>query len=284
MKKKVLRQTTDTKISYIKPEYSKIHFTVILIEPEGSINVGFICRSMKNFGFSNLIVFNPKCQFDSDMRKYSMHARKDVLEKAEFIHLNETISKRDYFKELKSLFNRFNYVIGTSSKPGMFRNIKRINFFVDELDFTSILNDNNTSPVEIAIVFGRESQGLHNEELNLCDFTIKIPTSDEYPSMNLSHAVSIVLFTIYKKIREIRKGTIIPSTREQKDILYRNIASVLEMLEFPNDVRDRINRTFINILGRSFSSMKEVNLILTLFKRIQNIDKLKNNKKEERMD
>jgi len=45
----------------------------------------------------------------------------------------------------------------------------------------------------IAIVFGREDRGLSNEELLKANKVISLNTSDNYPSLNLSHAVAIVL-------------------------------------------------------------------------------------------
>jgi tRNA/rRNA methyltransferase len=273
LKKKELRRIADNTTSSLLDQYSDIEFSIVLIETEGSANIGSICRSMKNFGFKNLVLFNPKCKIDSDARKYSMHARKDILEKREQIDLEPNTSKEDYLENLREYLEQFSYVIGTSAKAGMFRNIKRINYYIDELDFSNIKSDGNT---KIALLFGREPSGLMNEEIELCDFLVRIPTSDDYSSINLAHAVTLVLFTIFKKIRSVRKGTVAPSTREQREFLFDRIREVVEYLEFSKDVDERIVRTFKNILGRSFSSMKEVNLLLSLFKQIQNLDKIKN--------
>ncbi|MCP4760251.1 MAG: TrmJ/YjtD family RNA methyltransferase [archaeon] len=272
LKKKDFLEKSDNLTIQLKKQFSNIKFSIILIETEGSANIGSISRTMKNFGFKKLILFNPKCSIDSDARKYSMHARKDILEKREQIDLDSKITREEYIKKLKDFLSKFNYVIGTSAKTSMFRNIKRINYYIDELDFSII---NSEEEVKIALLFGREPSGLMNEEIELCDFIVRIPTSDEYSSLNLSHAVTIVLFTIFKKIYNIGKGTITPSTREQRELLYKKIAEVVEYLEFSRDVDDRIIRTIKNVLGRSFSSMKEVNMLLTLFKQIENIEKIK---------
>ncbi|MHA1729248.1 MAG: RNA methyltransferase [Promethearchaeota archaeon] len=272
MKKSEIRKQADNSISKKLKEFSNIHFFIVLIEPEGSANIGFTARSMKNFDFKNLILFNPKCDIDSDARKYSMHARKDILEKARIIRLKNHISRDRYLEILKKFLDEFNFVIGTSAKPGMFRNIKRINYYVDELDFSKINIPSKIS--NIALLFGRESDGLYNDELSLSDFIIKIPTSDEYSTLNLSHAVSIVLYTIFKKIREIRRGTVMPSNRSLREYLYNRINEIITGLDFKKDVDKKIIRVFKNILGRSFSSMKEINLLLSFFLRIQNKYKL----------
>ena len=46
---------------------------------------------------------------------------------------------------------------------------------------------------KIALVFGREDRGLSNEELLKANKVISLNTSENYPSLNLSHAVAIVL-------------------------------------------------------------------------------------------
>jgi TrmH family RNA methyltransferase len=267
MKKKQLRRLADNSTSALLDEYSHLEFTVFLVEPEGSINVGSVSRIMKNFNFKHLLLFNPKCSIDSDARKYSMHAREDILEKAKVISLDSTIERKNYLGKLKKIFDSFDYVIGTSGKPSMFRNIKRINFYIDEVDFSILKSD---STVKIALVFGRESSGLLNDEIELCDFLTRIPTSDDYPALNLSHAVSIVLFTIFKKIHNIKRGTVVPSTREQRDLLFNKISTFLKQLDFKKDSDERILRAFKNIIGRSFASMKEINLFLTFILQLEN--------------
>ncbi|MHA1340721.1 MAG: RNA methyltransferase [Promethearchaeota archaeon] len=275
MKKKELKKRKQNKISTIKNDFSNLDFYIILVEPSGSANIGMIARIMKNFGFKNLVIFNPRCQIDSDARKYSMHARKDILAGAEIIRLDFDISKQEKLQELNNYLKKFNYVIGTSAKESIFRNIRRTSIYIDELNLNLIANPNNPI-VKIAILFGREKEGLFNEELDLCDFLVKIPTSEEYPSINLANAVSIILFTIFKKLRKISKGTIIPSTLEHREILYKKIIQVLKDFQFDKDVSERILRSFKNILGRSFSSLKEIDMLITFFHHIKKkIDILK---------
>ena len=48
-------------------------------------------------------------------------------------------------------------------------------------------------PSQVALVFGREDHGLHSSELNLAGKLLRIPTSEAYGSLNLSHAVAICL-------------------------------------------------------------------------------------------
>lgn len=289
MKKKELRKIKDKSTSSLREEYSEIEFHIILIEPQGSINVGAIARSMKNFGFKYLHLFNPKIpinsqdnirgweRFDSDVRRFSMHARLDILENTKIIQFDETYTQEKLLGELKNFLKKqqFNFIIGTSAKPGMFNNVRRINYSIDEVDLEQL---NSKEKTKIGIIFGREPSGLSNEEVEFCDFMVRIPASDEYPVLNLSHAVTIILFSLFKKLRTIKKGTTMPSTVDLRERLYTRVSNVLNILEFNKDVDSRIERVFRNILGRSFSSMKEINLLLTLFLQIENREKLSQKK------
>ena len=72
--------------------------------------------------------------------------------------------------------------------------MKKINKLIDSRD-------------KPALVFGRENYGLYKDELALCETTVTIPTSPDYPVLNLSHAVGIVLYEINRnlKVKEPRR-------------------------------------------------------------------------------
>lgn len=265
MKKKELRKKKTTSTSEIKEKYHHLKFSVVLIEPQGPINIGMICRSMKNFGFPDLIIFNPQCEIGSEARKFSMHGL-EILQNARIIQPK----KEDYQSSLIELINEFNYVIGTSGKKTRFNNVKRILYYVDEIDFSMI----NSSEAKIALVFGREDTGLRNEELDLCDFVVKIPVDEAYPALNLSHAVAIILFSLFKKIRDIHKGDIITSSQSDREQLYATLEGTMDSLEYTPEAKERVIRSLKNILGRSFSSLKEINLLISLFSEINKKSKL----------
>ncbi len=256
MKKKDLKKSKNLATSEIKPEYQEIEVSVILVHPQGPINIGMIARVIKNFGFQNLILYHPECEIGSDARKFSMHGL-DILKNARVIQDNDF--------SLKTLFNEFNFVIGTSGKSTRFNNIKRIVYYVDEIDLSVL----KTPEAKIALVFGREDMGLFNEELDLCDFVVKIPTNDDYPALNLSNAVSIVLYEFFKKMRTLQRGDVIPSSPSDREQLYKTIETITKSLNYAPEVSKKVIRGLKNILGRSFSSLKEINLLISLFSSIK---------------
>jgi tRNA/rRNA methyltransferase len=256
MKKKDLRKIKSLSTSEIRPSFELLEISIIVVEPQGPINIGMIARTMKNFGFQNLILFNPQCEIDSEARKFSMHGL-DILKNARIVQTDTDPS----LISLKRLFNEFHYVIGTSGKLTRFNNVKRITYYVDEIDL-SILQD---PEAKVALVFGREDKGLYNEELDLCDFIVKIPVVDTYPALNLSHAVAITLFSLFREVRTIERGDIVASSPTDREQLFKVLESTLELLEYTAEGKEKVIRALKNILGRSFSSLKEINLLISLF-------------------
>ncbi|PSH01782.1 MAG: hypothetical protein BRC26_03000, partial [Nanohaloarchaea archaeon QH_8_44_6] len=131
--------------------------TAILVEPEIPENTGFIARLAANFYFQLRIV-NPGFNL-SEARKTAKNAQ----EKLRNAEIYDTVE--DAVKDL-------NYVVGT--KPGRGQKIH---------EFTP---RDNTS-----VMIGRESSGLTNDELDMCDAVVEIETSG-YESINQSHAAAIL--------------------------------------------------------------------------------------------
>ncbi|UYP45839.1 hypothetical protein NEF87_002124 [Candidatus Lokiarchaeum ossiferum] len=259
-------------------EFESVDITIILINTESSGNIGSVARVMKNFGFFKLILFNPQDDpFQTYAHGFAMKAQ-DVLNDAEVI----SCEKDDEFTELKVLFQRFDVVIGSSAKGYSYQNIKRIPIFLEDLDL-SILHATS----KVAIVFGRESTGLSNEQILQTDFLIKIGANPEYPTLNLSHAVAVVLYFLYQSMHEVRHAQVIPGNKKDKDRLIMIMEKVLKKIPLQSYRYERTLHAFKNIIGRSFASRKELNYIFNFFHKtdvlVKNPDILKelsNNTKE----
>ncbi len=51
----------------------------------------------------------------------------------------------------------------------------------------------------LALIFGREGNGLSNQEIALCDVIVSIPTHDNYPILNITHAAAIIFYEMFKR-------------------------------------------------------------------------------------
>lgn len=131
--------------------------TAILVEPEIPENTGFIARLAANFDFSLRIV-NPEFNLE-EARKTAKNAQGKLREAEIFDSVEEAVDDLDY-------------VVGT--KPGRGKSLSEF----EPRDNTSVM-------------IGRESSGLSNKELGLCDAVVYIETSG-YNSLNQSHAAGIL--------------------------------------------------------------------------------------------
>lgn len=151
---------------------------VIVVEPEGDYNLGFIARLCKNFKVDELVIVNPIASIEN--------AKPFAAKGIDFLE-NKTRVVFSYNEALKDL----DLTIATSSIADIEKDMLRRSIKPWEIhDF--ILNVKNAG-----IIFGRESVGLTREEIMKADLLLHIPANPEYPVLNLSHAIGIVLYEIY---------------------------------------------------------------------------------------
>jgi len=248
-------------------EYKNIYFTVILVRPEHAANIGSIARIMANFDFETFVIFNPiervENIFSYQTHGFAMHG-KDILMGAQIIEVKE---KENHLSELKSYLNQFDLVLATTAKGKRYTNIKRLAIFPEDLAIPKSLK-----PLKIAILFGRESRGLTNDEISLADILLRIPTGVNYPTLNVSHACGIILYEVFKKINKLTVGRgkkpVLLANREDRQKLYKLVKRILEKLKIRSHRKENVYFAFRNIYERSFMSRKELSLISGVFSKI----------------
>jgi len=275
MNKKILRKEIESfETTQIKENYQNLNFTIILVQPETAGNIGAIARIMKNFDFEKLVIFNPKetveniLSYETD--GFAMHG-KEILRNSEIITLSDQTTHSTQFSKL---MNRFDLVIASTAKGTHYRNLRRLSIFPENLNLPKSI-----APLEVALIFGKESRGLTNEEIELADILIRIPTSDKYPTLNLSHACNIILYEIFKKINNISLGRgenpVILADKEDRKILYNIIKNLIEKLKIRTHKKENVLYAFKNVFERSLISKKELSLILGVFSKVESILKNK---------
>lgn len=254
----------------IYEQYSNISFTIVLVRPESSGNIGSIARVMKNFNFNNLIIFNPveneDTIFSYETQGFAMHG-KDILLNSNIISLE---NQEEHLSRLKTLMAHYDLVIATTSKGKSYRNIRRIAVFPDDIEFPIL-----DKPLKIAILFGKESRGLTNQEIEIADILLRIPTGNIYPSLNLSHACGIVLYEIFKKINYITLGRginpIVLADKEDRLIFYSIIENLIKELKIRTHKKENVLFAFKNIFERAIITKKELSLTMGVFSKLNSI-------------
>lgn len=167
---------------------------IVLVSPIYGGNAGSVCRVMMNMGLSDLVIAAPRPDFSEfDAIKWSYSARSIWESRREFPTVQEAVAD-------------CSLVAGTSVREGLYRKHTRT---PREWAPTFIATGQDS---KVALVFGTENNGLSNEDLAYCTDLIRIPSSDAYPSLNLSHAVMVCAYEIY-----MASGTYFPPTEGVPD-------------------------------------------------------------------
>lgn len=226
---------------------------VALIEPQYPVNVGHIARLMKNFGLKRLYFVKP--YFDKvEAVKYSTHG-KDVLAIARTM-------------TLKQLRKKFDILVGTTA----IRATSRLNILRESIDAEHMAQTiHDGSSKNFCIVIGRESSGLSNKELTLCDLVVRIDTKTKYKTMNVSHALAILLYEISKL------KTAPPAKKSKKSVEFASHQNVNLLLEYIGKVADSGNydlhkkplleAAVKKLLAKSAPTTKDIMLLVSLFRR-----------------
>ncbi|MHA1186512.1 MAG: RNA methyltransferase [Candidatus Heimdallarchaeota archaeon] len=222
---------------------------IVLVEPTVQGNIGATARVMKNFGFKDLVLINPKVDISGDVQRFAMNAQ-DILENMKI------------YGTLDDFLKTVTYVVGTTARIGSDRATTDARIAVSSTD-PSLQNIIEFED-DVAILFGREDSGLTNKEVNACDMTIHIPTDDEYKALNLAQAVTIILYSLH-----IRKENIFKPNYE-KELLLEWFEKAVSVLNFDERREKNLVRRFHNIIGRSFVSGKEATSLVAIFSRTYN--------------
>ncbi len=226
------------------------NISFILHKPQLSENIGACARGIKNFNFQNLIVIDPKPIYPNDKILATSVGAKNI------------ISKSKVYNHLELAVKNVDYVIATSAR---FRNknIKHINLEdLKKIDFKK----------KVSFLFGSEASGLSNNEISYANYTLQIPTSPEFKSLNLSHSLIIVAqyvasiiklkTSLYKKSKKVKSA----SKKEIHSMINLCINN-LEQINFfkPKEKKPIMLENLRNIFYKMDLSDKETRILSSVF-------------------
>ncbi len=148
---------------------------IILVEPQMGENIGGASRIMKNFGLENLRIVNPRDGWPN--------------ERAEAMSVDaiEIINNAKIFSTVEEAISDLEFVYATTTRK---RHMNKD--YVTSTNLAAKLPEQE----KIGIMFGRESNGLYNQEVSLANQIITIPTAGKMASLNLSQAVGIICYEL----------------------------------------------------------------------------------------
>jgi len=220
-----------------------MNLSIILVEPKNSGNVGAVARSMANFGFKKLVLVNPKCNHLSQTARNRAKWGNTVLKKAKVVKKTP----------------KFDTLIATTSKIGSDYNIPRSPISPAELS--------KVAKGKIGLLFGRESTGLTNKEIQKADFVVSIPASKKYPTLNLSHAVIILLYELSKKDHT---SHIKLATEADKKQILKLLNQKMNKMDFTTKSKKQTQiKVWKRMISKSFLTRREAFALMGFIKKLE---------------
>ena len=217
--------------------------SVILVRAENPGNIGAIARAMANFDLKNLILVNPRCKhLDQEARNRAKHAQ-DILKKAKVV---KKIPQMDYLIATTA-------ITGTTYNPRSPLTPKQLSEMIPKEG-------------KIGLLIGPESSGLSNKEILAADFVVTIPSSKKYPTLNVSHACSIIFYELFKKEKTINEL----ASSKDKEIALSYINKILDEMDFSTKEKKQTQRiVWKRILGKGFLTKREAFTLIGFFKKLK---------------
>ena len=216
---------------------------IVLVEPSHPGNIGATARAMKTMGHTQLRLVNPR-SFPDPVANRRAAGAEDILQQAQC------------YNTLEAALADCQIIFATSNRPRtlqwpVYSPEDAVSYCADYPQHT------------IALVMGRESNGLSNTELNQCHGQITIPTHSAYRSLNLAQAVQILTYCFSQNLKSDKPLPIktLP-THETLSNLHAHWARTLTQLphfNMPNP-QHTLNRLQC-LINRAQPDQNEVNLL-----------------------
>ena len=236
-------------------------FAFILVNPQLGENIGSCARALKNFGFSNLNIVSPRDAWPNTKARMTSVGAFNIIKSAKI------------FNNVENAIKKFDLVFATSARN---RDINKKHISI--VNFVKLLSKHKNS--NIGIMFGPEASGLSNKDLSLSNFIIQIPTSSKLTSLNLSHAVIIICYEIYRSlnISKFKKEIMFSKLASKNSIKYliKFLERMLDSKKFfkPPEKKKSMLLNINNIFGRFELSDKDIRILFSIFSSLNKKDRV----------
>ena len=230
----------------------KNKFGFILVKPQLGENIGACARALKNFGFSNLNIVNPRDPWPNTKARMTSVGAYNIIQNAKI------------YNNVSDAVKKFDLVFASTARK---RDINKKHISI--VNFVKLLSKYKKS--NIGSMFGPEASGLSNHDVSLSNFIIQIPTSIKLTSLNLSHAVIVICYEIYKSLNlnKFKKEKMLTKLTSKSSIknLIKFLERMLDNKNFfkPPEKKKSMILNINNIFGRLELSDKELRILFSIF-------------------
>ena len=231
----------------------------ILVRPQIGENIGSVARAIKNFNIKYLRIVNPRCSWPNQKALSTSVGAKDVLKSAKI------------YNSVEKSIGDLDIIFASSSR------IRKINKkTISVLNLSTKIKKGR----KIGILFGSESSGLSNDEVNCADYLVKIPSNTKFSSLNLSHSAIIFCFELFKHFKKNKNEykTGYKSSIAKKSDVNKFLKFIIDGLDKkgflqPDHKRQSMIRNINNIFHRLNLSEQEIRILLGIFSTLNEINK-----------
>ena len=250
------------------------NIVIVLDHPDESRNIGAACRAMANNDISELRIVGKKSDYDIE----HIH----VLA----IHAGSIFDKANFYNSITEATKDCTICAGTTRRRGKKRGKLLLpEEFADMADDITGASDNMVVSAsstiassstgtggKVAVIFGNERTGLTDEQLDQCNLGITIPSSDNFGSLNLSHAVQIMSYHLFRKSlassHEAYRGYT-PLTLERIDRTVKTITDNMQKIGFfKMPGREDMENFWRSVLSRASLSEGEAQYLEKTFSKM----------------
>ena len=235
-------------------------FGFILVNPQLGENIGSCARALKNFGFSNLNIISPRDGWPNTKARMTSVGAFNLIKSA------------NIYNNIEDAVKKFDLIFATSARS---RDVNKKHISI--VNFVKTLARNKNS--NIGIMFGPEASGLSNHDLSLSNFIIQIPTSTKLTSLNLSHAVIVICYEIYRSLNfsKFKKEKILSKLASKSSIknLIKFLKKMLDQKNFfePIEKKKSMILNINNLFGKLELSDKEIRILFSIFSSLNKKDR-----------
>jgi tRNA/rRNA methyltransferase len=223
---------------------------IVLVGPQHPGNIGATARAMKNMGLRHMALVRPHAPIDDSSMQMARGAG-DILQ--------NSIDAMDLDEALHGVA----ITVGTTARMGRKRRDA-----LSPQDAAALLAP-LTLRNKVAVLFGPERTGLHNEAMQRCQWVINIPTQADFKSLNLAQAVLILAYELFLASfpKPLRTRTL--ANQQQLDGMYDHVRQTLLRIGFLDPQNpDRMMLVLKRILARAGLDRREVNILRGIMRQI----------------
>jgi tRNA/rRNA methyltransferase len=221
---------------------------VILVEPQLGENIGAAARAMANFGLSQLRLVNPRQGWPNDKARMMATGAGRVLDAAAL------------YPTLAAAIADCSFVLATTARAH-----DQAKAVIGPAEAAGLMATKIGAGDNVAILFGRERNGLENDEVALADVILTLPVNPAFASLNLAQAIVIVAYEWFKlagagKLPFAMPNKSAAAPKQQILAFFATVERELEKVEFfrPPDKRETMQINLRNIFTRMQPTQQDI--------------------------